>query len=245
MAINWFKYSAPTTFYGLAGKLIPFFAWPAAILFAIGLYIGFFVAPTDAVQSEAYRIIFIHVPISILSMFVYLVMAAYAALGLIFNTRLSSMMAQALAPTGALFAFVALWTGALWGRPMWGAWWVWDARLTSELILLFLYLGFIALHSSIDDPRRADRASALLAIVGSVNVPIIYFSVKWWNTLHQGSTIKFGGSSMHIAMQQAMFAVLAACWLYAIAISLARVRSIILERERNTQWVKELAEVKK
>ena len=243
MAINWFKYSAPTAFYGLAGKMIPWFAVPAAVLFMVGMYIGFFVAPTDAIQSEAYRIIFIHVPASILSMFIYLIMAGYAALGLIFNTRLSSMMATALAPTGALFAFISLWTGALWGKPMWGAWWVWDARLTSELILLFLYLGFIALQSSIEDPRRADRAGALLAIVGSVNVPIIYFSVKWWNTLHQGATIKFTGTSMHVAMQQAMFIMLLACWFYVIAVSLARVRSIILERERNTQWVNELKEV--
>jgi heme exporter protein C len=244
LAINWFKYSAPSTFYGLAGKLIPWFAWPAAILFCIGIYIGFFVAPTDAVQSEAYRIIFIHVPASILSMIIYLVMAGYASLGLIFNTRLSSMMASALAPTGALFAFISLWTGALWGKPMWGAWWVWDARLTSELILLFLYLGFISLQASIEDPRRADRAGALLAIVGSVNVPIIYFSVQWWNTLHQGSSIKLSGTSMHIAMQQAMFTMLVAMWLYVIAVALLRVRSIILERERNTQWVTELAEVK-
>ena len=244
MAINWFKYSAPSTFYALAGKLIPWFAWPAAVLFCVGMYIGFFVAPTDAVQSEAYRIIFIHVPASILSMMIYLIMAGYAALGLIFNTRLSSMMATALAPTGALFAFISLWTGALWGKPMWGAWWVWDARLTSELILLFLYLGFIALQASIEDPRRADRAGALLAIVGSVNVPIIYFSVKWWNTLHQGSSIKLSGTSMHVAMQQAMFTMLAAMWLYVIAVALLRVRSIILERERNTQWVAELAEVK-
>ena len=244
MAINWFKYSAPSTFYGLAEKLIPWFAWPAAVLFCMGMYIGFFVAPTDAVQSEAYRIIFIHVPASILSMIIYLVMAGYAALGLIFNTRLSSMMATALAPTGALFAFISLWTGALWGKPMWGAWWVWDARLTSELILLFLYLGFIALQASIEDPRRADRAGALLAIVGSVNVPIIYFSVQWWNTLHQGSSVKLSGTSMHIAMQQAMFTMLAAMWLYVIAIALLRVRSIILERERNTQWVADLAEVK-
>ena len=243
MAINWFKYSAPSTFYGLAGKLVPWFAVPAAVLFVIGLYIGFFVAPKDAVQGEAYRIIFIHVPASILSMFLYLVMAGYAALGLIFNTRLSSMMATALAPTGALFAFISLWTGALWGKPMWGAWWVWDARLTSELILLFLYFGFIALHASIDDPRRADRAAALLAIVGSVNVPIIYFSVKWWNTLHQGSTIKFSGTSMHVAMQQSMFTLLLACWLYAVAVTLVRVRSIILERESNTLWVSELKEV--
>ncbi len=244
MAINWFKYAAPINFYPLAGKLIPWFAILSALLCATGLYLGFVVAPADATQGEFYRIIFIHVPSSILSMFLYMIMAAYAAMGLIFNTRLSSMMATAIAPTGALFTFIALWTGALWGKPMWGAWWVWDARLTSELILLFLYLGFISLHASIDDPRRADRAAALLAIVGSVNVPIIYFSVKWWNTLHQGSTIKFTGTSMQITMQQAMFTMLAACWLYAMAIALTRVRSIILERERNTQWVAELAEVK-
>ena len=244
LAINWFKYSAPTTFYGLAGKLIPWFAIFAAILFAIGLYIGFFVAPVDAQQGEFYRIIFIHVPASIMSMFLYMIMAAYAALGLIFNTRLSAMMASAIAPTGALFALISLWTGALWGKPMWGAWWMWDARMTSELILLFLYLGFIALHASIDDPRRADRAAALLAIVGSVNVPIIYFSVKWWNTLHQGATIKFGGTSMHVAMQQSLFIMMLACWLYAIAVVLARVRSIILERERNTTWTNDLPEVK-
>ncbi len=245
MAINWFKYSAPSTFYGLAGKLVPWFAWSAAILFAVGLYIGFFVAPTDVTQGEAYRIIYIHVPVAILSMLIYLVMAGYAALGLIFNTRLSFMMASALAPTGALFAFLALWTGALWGKPMWGTYWVWDARLTSSLILLFLYLGFIALHAAIDDPRRADRASALLAIIGAVNVPIIYFSVEWWNTLHQGHTIKLSGSSMDITMQQAMYTVLVACWLYAMAVALVRVRSIILERERNAQWVVELAEVKR
>jgi heme exporter protein C len=224
--------------------MIPWFAFSAAILFAIGLYIGFFVAPVDAQQGEFYRIIFIHVPASILSMFLYMIMAGYAALGLIFNTRLSAMMASAIAPTGALFALISLWTGALWGKPMWGAWWMWDARMTSELILLFLYLGFIALHASIDDPRRADRAAALLAIVGSVNVPIIYFSVKWWNTLHQGATIKFSGSTMHVAMQQALFTMMAACWLYAIAVVLARVRSIILERERNTTWIVDLPEVK-
>jgi len=244
LAINWFKYSAPTTFYGLAGKMIPWFAIPAAILFAIGLYMGFFVAPVDAQQGEFYRIMFIHVPTSILSMFFYLIMAGYAALGLIFNTRLSAMMASAIAPTGALFTLISLWTGALWGKPMWGAWWIWDARMTSQLILLFLYLGFIALHASIDEPRRADRAAALLAIVGSVNVPIIYFSVKWWNTLHQGSTIKFTGTSMQITMQHTLLAMTLACWLYAIAVVLARVRSIILERERKTVWINELPEVR-
>jgi heme exporter protein C len=243
LAINWFKYSAPTTFYGLAGKMIPWFAFSAAILFAIGLYIGFYVAPVDAQQGEFYRIIFIHVPASMMSMFLYMVMAGYAALGLIFNTRLSAMMASAVAPTGALFTLISLWTGALWGKPMWGTWWMWDARMTSELILLFLYLGFIALHASIDEPRRADRSAALLAIVGSVNVPIIYFSVKWWNTLHQGATIKFSGTSMQVEMQQALFTMLLACWLYAIAVVLTRVRSIILERERNTAWINELPEV--
>ncbi len=244
MAINWFKYSSPTTFYGLAGKMIPWFAIPAVILFAIGLYMGFFVAPVDAQQGEFYRIMFIHVPTSILSMFFYLIMAGYAALGLIFNTRLSAMMASAIAPTGALFTLISLWTGALWGKPMWGTWWIWDARMTSQLILLFLYLGFIALHASIDEPRRADRAAALLAIVGSVNVPIIYFSVKWWNTLHQGSTIKFSGTSMQITMQHTLLAMTLACWLYAIAVVLARVRSIILERERKTDWISELPEVR-
>jgi len=223
--------------------MIPWFAFPAAILFVVGLYMGFFVAPVDAQQGEFYRIMFIHVPTSILSMIFYLVMAGYAALGLIFNTRLSAMMASAIAPTGALFALISLWTGALWGKPMWGTWWIWDARLTSQLILLFLYLGFIALHASIDEPRRADRAAALLAIVGSVNVPIIYFSVKWWNTLHQGSTIKFSGTSMQITMQHTLLTMTIACWLYAIAVVLARVRSIILERERKTDWINGLPEV--
>ncbi|MBA0902276.1 MAG: cytochrome c biogenesis protein CcsA [Candidatus Nitrotoga sp.] len=243
--MNLFKYSSPSSFYGVVGKMIPWLAWSAAILFVAGLYIGFFVAPSDTQQSEAYRIMFIHVPTSILSMFIYLVMAGYAAIGLIFNTRLSSMMASALAPTGALLTFISLWTGAFWGKPMWGTWWVWDARLTSELILMFLYFGFIALHSSIDDPRRADRASALLAIIGSVNVPIIYFSVQWWNTLHQGATVKLTGTSMHIAMQQGMYTMILAVWLYAITVSLMRVRNIILERECKAQWVSELPEIRR
>ena len=154
-----------------------------------GLYIGFFVAPTDAQQGEAYRIIFIHVPAAWMSMFIYVVMAFWAAVGLALNTRLG-MMAAALAPTGALFTFIALWTGALWGRPTWGTYWVWgDARLMSELILLFLYFGVMALRAAIDDPRRADRAAAVLAIVGVVNIPIIYYSVQWWNTLHQGASV--------------------------------------------------------
>ena len=237
-----FKFSSPQTFFPLAGKMLPYFAWAAAILTAIGLYIGFFVAPTDAQQGEAYRIIFIHVPAAWMSMFIYLVMAFWAGMCLVFNTRLSGMMATALAPTGALFTFVALWTGALWGKPTWGAWWVWDARLTSELILLFLYFGFMALHAAIEDPRRADRAAAVLALVGVVNVPIIYFSVKWWNTLHQGASVSLTKSpSMAATMLVGMLVMALAFWMYSIAAALARVRSIILERERNSDWVAEYA----
>ena len=177
-SINWFHYAAPQRFYPLAGQLVPWFGALAVVLTAVGLYLGLWVAPTDAQQGEAYRIIFVHVPTAWMSMVVYLAMATWAAIGLVFNSRLSSMMATALAPTGALMTFLALWTGALWGKPTWGTWWVWDARLTSELVLLFLYIGFMALHSAIDDTRRADRAAGLLAIVGVVNLPIIYFSVQ-------------------------------------------------------------------
>ena len=236
--INWFKYSSPATFYGLAGRLMPWFAIGALALFAAALYVGFFLAPTDFQQGESYRIIFIHVAAAWVSMFLYLLMAGYAALGLIFNTRLSAMMAQAIAPTGALFTFIALWTGALWGRPTWGTYWVWDARLTSELILLFLYVGFIALQASIEDPRRADRAGAVLAIVGAINVPIIYFSVQWWNTLHQGASVSLTRApSMAAIMLTGMLLMVFACWFYAIAVVLMRVRAIILERERGAAWV--------
>jgi len=243
MKLNWFKYAAPVTFYPLAGKLIPWFALAAAGLTVAGLYLSFFVAPTDFQQGESYRIIFIHVPAAWMSMFLYLVMAGWAAAGLIFNTRLSSMMASALAPTGAMFTFIALWTGALWGKPTWGAWWVWDARLTSELILLFLYMGFLALHAAIDDPRRADRASAVLALVGVVNVPIIYFSVKWWNTLHQGASVSMTmAPKMAATMLLGMLIMALACWMYSIAVSLARVRCIILEREQQAEWIANLGE---
>ena len=229
--MNWFWYASPQTFYPLAGRMAPWFGFAAALLAAAGLYVGFFVAPTDAQQGEVYRVIFIHVPAAWLSMFIYLVMAGWAALGLAFNTRLSGMMASALAPTGALFTFIALWTGSLWGRPTWGTYWVWDARLTSELVLLFLYLGFIALQSAIDDPRRADRAGALLAIVGVVNIPIIHYSVVWWNTLHQGASVSVTkGASMQSQMLTAMLLMALAFWMYSIAVSLVRVRCIIRER---------------
>ena len=239
----WWRFASPPHFYPLAGRLLPLFAWAAVLLGIAGLWISFFVAPTDAQQGEGYRIIFVHVPASWMSMVIYCVMAFWAAVGLAFNTRLSAMMASALAPTGALFALLSLLTGSLWGKPMWGAWWVWDARLTSELILLFLYLGFMALQAAIDDPRRADRAGAVLAIVGVVNVPIIYFSVKWWNTLHQGASVSLTRSpSMAQTMLWGMLLMALAFWMYAIAVTLARVRNLILERESNADWVKNALE---
>jgi heme exporter protein C len=241
--LNIWKFSSPQTFYPLAGKMVPWFMVPAAVLGVAGLYIGFFVAPTDFQQGEAYRIIFIHVPAAWMSMFLYVVMAFWAAIGLAFNTRLSSMMAHALAPTGALMTFIALWTGSLWGRPAWGTWWAWDARLTSELILLFLYIGYMSLAAAIDDLRRADKASAVLALVGVVNIPIIYFSVQWWNTLHQGASVSITRApSMAATMLIGMLVMVFAFWAYAIAAVLMRVRIVILERERNSAWIKEIKE---
>jgi heme exporter protein C len=225
--------------------MIPWFAWSAAVLAAIGVWIGLGLAPTDFQQGEAYRIIFIHVPSAWMSMFIYFVMAVWSAIYLAFNTRLSAMMAQSLAPTGALMTLIALVSGSLWGRPTWGTYWAWDARMTSELILLFLYLGVIALRNAIDDPRRADRACAVLALVGVVNLPIIYFSVKWWNTLHQGASVTVGAApKIQATMLIGMLVMALAAWFYAIAVSLFRVRVIMLERERGTAWVGELAEVK-
>ncbi len=236
---NWFAYAAPQRFYPLAGRMIPWFAVAAAVLGALGLYLGLWQAPTDAQQGDSYRIIFVHVPAAWMSMVIYLAMAFWAGVGLVFNSRLSSMMACALAPTGALMTFLALWTGALWGKPTWGAWWVWDARLTSELVLLFLYIGFMSLHAAIDDVRRADRAAGLLALVGVVNVPIIYFSVKWWNTLHQGASVSLTKSSMATPMLLAMLVMALAFWAYSVAVSLMRARVILLERESHTAWARQ------
>ena len=239
----WFHYVGPQAFYGLAGRLWPWFAVLAAVLGVWGLWLGFMVAPADAQQGEGYRIIFVHVPVSWMSMVIYLAMAFWSVLGLTFNTRLSGMMTRALAPTGAMFAFLSLWTGALWGKPMWGTWWVWDARLTSELILFFLYLGYIALTSAIDDQRRGDRAGALIAIVGAINVPIIYFSVKWWNTLHQGASVSLTKSpSMAQVMLWGMLLMAMCFWFYTIALVLFRVRTTILQRESHTAWVQQIAQ---
>ncbi|MEY4766008.1 MAG: cytochrome c-type biosis protein CcmC [Pseudomonadota bacterium] len=240
--LTWTTFSAPSRFEPLVARLIPWL-WAVTGLFALaGLWVGFAVAPTDFQQGQSYRIIFIHVPAAWMSMVLYVAMALWAGVGWAFRVKLASMVARAIAPTGALFTFIALWTGALWGKPTWGTWWVWDARLTSELILLFLYLGFIALVEAIDDPVRGDHAGALLALVGVVNVPIIYFSVKWWNTLHQGSSISMSAApKMASTMLTAMLLMTVAFWAYAFAVVFSRTRAIILERERDAAWVKALA----
>jgi heme exporter protein C len=233
--IKWFKYSSPQALDPLAGRLVPWFAGVAILLMGVGLYLGLLLAPTDFQQGDAYRIIFVHVPAAWMSMFLYVVMAVWAALGLGLNARPSFMMAQAIAPTGALFTVLALWTGSLWGKPTWGTWWVWDARLTSELILLFLYLGVMLLRTSIDDVRRADRASAVFALVGVVNVPIIYFSVQWWNTLHQGASVSATAApKMAATMLLAMLIMSLGFWMYSLAVVLARLRCIMREREWRT-----------
>jgi heme exporter protein C len=239
--MNLFRFAATPVFYPLAGRLLPWFTAAAILLTIAGLYVGFGIAPTDFQQGEVYRIIFIHVPSAWMAMFIYLVMAGYAVVTLVWRSKLSAMMCRALAPTGAIMAVIALLTGAIWGKPTWGAWWVWDARLTSTLILLFLYLGYMALVEAIDDTTRADRAGALLLLVGVVNIPIIYFSVRWWNTLHQGASVSLTASpKMASTMLTGMLLMSLAAWMYAIAAALHRVRTMIVQRERHTRWVRQL-----
>lgn len=230
--INWYRYASPVSFYPLAGRLLPWFAAAAVALTIFGLYVGFFVAPTDYQQGDVYRIIFLHVPAAWMSMFVFVVMALYAVAALAMRARLPAMMIEALAPTGALFTFIALWSGSLWGRPTWGTYWVWDARLTSELLLLFLYAGYFALRAALGHDGRSDRACAVLVLVGVFDVPVIYYSVKWWNTLHQGASVSLTAAPrMAHLMLLGMLLMALAAWMYTIAVALARVRSIIRERE--------------
>jgi len=225
---TWLRFASPLHFTRLVDGLAPPLMLAAAVLTVIGLATGLLIAPTDHQQGEAYRIIFVHVPAAWMSMIVYLAMAAWAAVGLVFHTRVAFALARALAPTGALMTFLALWTGALWGQPTWGTWWVWDARLTSELLLLFLYLGVMSLHAAIDDPQRADRAAAVLALVGVVNVPVIYFSVQWWNTLHQGASVSLTRSpSMAGTMLAGMLVMALAAWAYCAAAALMRARTLV------------------
>jgi heme exporter protein C len=236
---TWFhKLASPPHFYRIAGKVIPWFAWPALLLILLGLYGGLVVAPMDYQQGEGFRIFYVHVPSAIMSMFIYSNMAIAAGIGLIWRMKLAHAVAAASAPIGAWFTFCALATGSLWGKPMWGAWWVWDARLTSELILLFLYLGFIALRSSIEDPQRADRAAAVLALVGVINLPIIHYSVVWWNSLHQGSTM-FNPGAMSIEMKWPALVMLFGFMLYFGAVLFVRLRAEVIRRERNATWLKE------
>ncbi len=245
MKINWFRYSSPATFYTLAGRMIPWFAVIAALLTLAGLYWGFFETPDrlggSNPQKEYYRIIFLHVPAAWLSMWLYVVLAGWSAVGLVFNTRLSYMMAVATAPTGAIFTFIALWTGSFWGRTSWGTWWDWDPRLTSELILLFLYIGYMALHSAIDDVRRADRSSALLALVGLVCIPIIFWSINCPDpnqcaALHQRSAM----DRVDPNILWAMLVTTLGLWAYSFAVVFARARGVILTREAEAQWVRDL-----
>lgn len=235
------KYASPKTFYPLAGRLIPWFAAATALLLIAGLYQGLFVAPPDYQQGESVRIMFIHVPAAWMSMFVYVVMAVAGAIGLVWNVKLAEVFARSCAPIGASFTLLALATGSLWGKPMWGTWWAWDARITSELILLFLYLGFMALQASIDDPKRAARAAAILALVGVVNIPIIHFSVEWWNTLHQPASVtRLGRPTIHLSLLIPLLLMAVAFKTYFITVVLLRMRNEILERERHTTWVAKL-----
>ncbi len=230
-AFRWRQLASPPAFYHWAGRAWPWLAGLALLLAAAGLWVGFVLAPTDHQQGEVYRIIFLHVPAAWMSMFIYLMAAMHAGLGLVYKTRLSPLLARALAPTGAVFTLIALWTGAAWGKPTWGAWWVWDARLTSELILLFLYLGYLGLVSAIEDSQRADSAGAIVLLAGVVNIPIIYFSVQWWSTLHQGATIRWDAApSMTHSMLLGMLLMALACWAYTLAVALVRTRCLILER---------------
>ena len=237
------KYASPKFFYALAGTLIPWTAAVTLLLLLAGLYLGLFVAPADYQQGESYRIMFVHVPAAWMSMFIYVLMAGAGAVALVWNIKLAEIFASSCAPIGASFTFLALATGALWGKPMWGTWWAWDARLTSELILFFLYIGYMALQASIDDPRRAARAAAILALVGVVNIPVIHFSVEWWNTLHQPASVsKIGAPSIHPSMIAPLLLISFAFTFYFVAVVLLRMRNEILERERHTGWVAEVLE---
>ncbi|MCU7915059.1 MAG: heme ABC transporter permease [Candidatus Thiodiazotropha sp. (ex Gloverina cf. vestifex)] len=244
MIVRFFhQMGSPRYFYGVAGKLIPWFMVSFLITLVLGLYYGLFVAPADYQQGESYRIMYIHVPAAWMSMFIYVVMAVSGLISLVWRIKMTEVVVISSATVGASFTFLALATGSLWGKPMWGSWWVWDARLTSELLLLFLYLGIIALHSAIEDKRVAARAVSILALVGVVNIPIIHYSVEWWNTLHQPASItKFGKPSMDMSMLVPLLTMAISFKLYYGAVVLMRARAEIVERERNARWVQELVQ---
>ena len=238
--VLWFhKLGSPPYFYRFAGRLVPWFWAAALILGAIGLYGGLVLAPKDYQQGDAFRIIFIHVPSAWMSLFIYAFMAVNGFIALVWRIKLSETLAMAAAPIGAAFTVICLATGSIWGKPMWGTWWTWDARLTSELVLLFLYLGVIGLYHAIEDRRQAARAAAFLALIGIVNLPIVHFSVKWWNTLHQGSTIKLFGPSLIDSRMLWPLLVMAVATKFVFAASLlARARVDLLELESGKDWAR-------
>lgn len=236
------KLASPPHFYRIARALIPWLAGLAALLIGYGMLAGLFLAPPDYQQGDAFRIIYVHVPAAYLSMMAYMVMAIAAGIGLIWRMKLAHAVAAAAAPLGAWFTFLALATGSIWGRPMWGTWWEWgDPRLMSELVMLFLYLGYMALRSAIDDVSKADRASAVLAMVGAVNVPVIHFSVEWWSSLHQGPTlIREGGPAIAGEMLWPLLANILGFTFFFGAVLLSRVRTEVLVRERRAGWVRRM-----
>jgi heme exporter protein C len=235
-------YAKTENAYQLCQRLLPWFAISGGLVFTSGIIWGLIFAPADYQQGDSFRIIYIHVPSAILSMGAYSAMAIAAFIGLVWQVRTSYMAMMALAPIGAVITFIALFTGAAWGKPMWGTWWVWDARLTSELILLFLYHGVISLYKSFDDKQQAGKAAGVMALVGVVNLPIIHYSVEWWNTLHQGATItKFGKPSIAAEMLWPLLLSLLGLALVMAAIFLIRLQNEIIRRELNRPWVVALA----
>ncbi|MCP3673309.1 MAG: heme ABC transporter permease [Gammaproteobacteria bacterium] len=237
---RWFHLlSSPKSFYQISGKLLPWFWTISLLLFAIGLYQGLYNSVNDYQQGSTVRIMYIHVPAAIGSMMFYMGMAIAAAVGYIWRIKLAHMAAISIAPIGAALTFLALVTGSLWGSPMWGTWWVWDARLTSELILLFVYLGFISLHGAFEDREVGDRAAGVLAMVGVINVPIIHYSVQWWNTLHQGSTISSSSTKMDPSMYNAFLLMFLAVTIFCSALVMYRMRNEVLSREHSKKWLKE------
>ncbi|MDA3933067.1 MAG: heme ABC transporter permease [Gammaproteobacteria bacterium] len=239
----WFhRWGSPAWFYRTSGYIIPWL-WGLFFILALpGLYLGLFVAPADYLQGDSYRIIYIHVPSAWMSMMIFALMAAFGLIGMVWRIRIAETMAICSAPIGAAFTLIALLTGSLWGKPTWGTYWQWDARMTSELVLLFLYIGVMALYQSIDEPRKAARSASLLALVGLVNLPIIHYSVQWWNTLHQGSTIKLdiGESSMDTSMLIPLLLVVAASKFYYAAVLLSRSRGLLLQQDQHKRWPQEL-----
>jgi len=241
MTWTWFhRLGSPPHVYRLARRLTPWFSWSAAVLILAALYGGLVLAPPDYQQGEGFRMIYVHAPTAWMSLMVYTTMACAAAVGLVWRMKVAHAAAAACAPIGASFTFAALVTGSLYGEPMWGTWWEWDPRLTSELILFFLYLGYMGLRGAIEDTQRADRTSAVLAVVGVVNVPIIHYSVTWWNSLHQApSVMRLGKPTLAGAMLWPLLTMLLGFTLLFVALLLVRLRAEILARERNASWLQE------